>query len=238
MLGASRLVPTVPPNDGQGMTRTSASYAPSTTSASSATSTAREGKQTRSGLRTPSRVLGAATSTARVLLSAPALAAMRAIMRVCPRWARSRVLEDFRYAQLREEEMVGRDGIEPPTPGFSVQLGTCHGTLHPRSHVSIRILTRRSPPIHDRWRRVTPHGTVQVWGKSRGPLLGLPRPLLLYRRGVRRAPTPMGPKPEEPTNRPFQDKALSLCRPVGDVRHCTLWRRRSCPSAEEERAAR
>jgi hypothetical protein len=65
--------------------------------------------------------------------------------------------------------MVGRDGIEPPTPGFSVPLGPRHGTLYPGSHVSIRRLTRLSPSIHHRWRRVPPNETVQVWGKSRDP---------------------------------------------------------------------
>jgi hypothetical protein len=33
--------------------------------------------------------------------------------------------------------VLGRGGIEPPTPGFSVRLGTLNHQLHPRSHVVI-----------------------------------------------------------------------------------------------------
>jgi hypothetical protein len=64
------------------------------------------------------------------------------------------------------KNMVGRDGIEPPTPGFSVRLGTLNRQLHPRSYVVIRRVTATSPSAHNRWRRVVPNGTVQVWGKS------------------------------------------------------------------------
>jgi len=62
--------------------------------------------------------------------------------------------------------MVGRDGIEPPTPGFSVRLGTLNRRLHSRSHVVVRTVTPPLPSAHTRWRRVVPNGTVQVWGKS------------------------------------------------------------------------
>ena len=61
--------------------------------------------------------------------------------------------------------MVGRDGIEPPTPGFSVRLGALNRRLHSRSHVGIRTVMAPSSSAHNRWRRVIPSGTVQVWGK-------------------------------------------------------------------------
>jgi len=75
--------------------------------------------------------------------------------------------------------MVSKDGIEPPTPGFSVRLGTRKGNPHPSSNVSIRTVTRLSRSIHNRWRRVPPNETVQVRGKSRD----LPRTVLLAREG-------------------------------------------------------
>ena len=61
---------------------------------------------------------------------------------------------------------MGRDGIETPTPGFSVRLGSLNRQLHSRSYVVIRRVTAPSPSAHNRWRRVVPNGMVQVWGKS------------------------------------------------------------------------
>src|SRR5215467_7875116 len=62
--------------------------------------------------------------------------------------------------------MVGRDGIEPPTPGFSVRFHTLNHQVHPRSHVVIRTVAPPSSSAHHRWRRIVPNGMVQVRGKS------------------------------------------------------------------------
>jgi hypothetical protein len=91
--------------------------------------------------------------------------------RVRPRWARNGHARDpATNPPTRNclETMVGRDGIEPPTPGFSVRRHTPNARPHPASHVPIRRVTRQPAAIHHASRRVRPNGTVQVWGKSPG----------------------------------------------------------------------
>ncbi len=62
--------------------------------------------------------------------------------------------------------MVGRDGIEPPTPGFSVPSVRFTSRAHATSNVANRAIVRSSLSGHPRWRRVASHRTVQVRGKS------------------------------------------------------------------------
>ena len=68
-------------------------------------------------------------------------------------------IEGVSVAELTERmrsEMVGREGIEPPTPGFSVRLGTPNGRPHSTSSVTIRSIARPSLSRQHRWRRVAP----------------------------------------------------------------------------------
>src|SRR6516162_3899268 len=62
-------------------------------------------------------------------VSTPTLTRLRALecAGVCPRWAQTQPRENFGVGNLLET-MVGRDGIEPPTPGFSVDARSLEHT--------------------------------------------------------------------------------------------------------------
>jgi hypothetical protein len=61
---------------------------------------------------------------------------------------------------------MGRDGIEPPTPGFSVPPDTFTRRSHLTSNVVIRVFAHPSSSAQHRLWRIASRRTVQVRGKS------------------------------------------------------------------------
>ena len=94
--------------------------------------------------------------------------------------------------------MVGRGGIEPPTPGFSVLCRTPGRLPHSTSSIAIRGIARSPPSGLYRWRRVNSVGTVQVRGKS--PRRARSRPAVGHRRlrPARRGVRASGTQGEQP----------------------------------------